>query len=320
MSNENNWVFPPYTGAPQTLARPYQTYAAPVTPFDYPHAPPIPPYQQRQPLQTAQTPYTDPLQQTLPAPPFIPGDTALQCRRLDMFQPGTQHVVFDRTGQCVADPSDAEHIATTGKGARAECDTATKGRKGNGKKGRKNGDGESERKVGDGKKKKKKKERGSKSGEVNHCTPGKSDEEIKELDEKDSKAAVVTPTANAWDDTERLKMVKHICSEEVWPNFKVKQGSSDGDDATKDNDEDEDERERAYGKKCKQAKKARYTKNVLDLFESSSFFVIIDTVAHDNLDVVRSRTFNSAMPVSDDEDAKGEKLAMELAKEEGIEV
>ena len=58
-------------------------------------------------------------------------------------------------------------------------------------------------------------------------------------------------------------------------------GGGDGDDATEDDGEDEDEREGAHEKKRKragQAKKVRYTKNVLDSFESSSFFAIIDAV------------------------------------------
>lgn len=262
MANENTWNFTNYTGAPNTPDRPYQPYTAtPPTAFDYPRAPlamqqpvtPRPYYQQQHlPLHPAHTPLTDPLQQTLPMVPSTAANATPHRGTLDMFQPGyyddfecelregdtvdvreaasvteARRAVADHAGQRVANDGDLRRVASAGHGAKGKRDTSAKGKRDTSTKG---GEGDASMKDGegngDGKEKKKgsKKGKGSKSGEANRRAPGVSDEEIEVLDEKESKAAAIVATANAWNDTERLKMLKYICSDEIWPNFKVKQG------------------------------------------------------------------------------------------------
>ncbi|EPQ55479.1 hypothetical protein GLOTRDRAFT_93846 [Gloeophyllum trabeum ATCC 11539] len=62
------------------------------------------------------------------------------------------------------------------------------------------------------------------------------------------------------------------------------------------------------GDKPRTKKKARYSKAVLDRFEQSEVYRLIDEVAHNNTEVVRTRVYNGASATSDDENGKPRRL------------
>lgn len=251
MPNKNNWNFSSYMGGPQTAIRSYQQYAP--GPYDFPRNQHIP-NSQRPPLQTVQLPYADPFKQTLPRAPTTPGGATPRWAGQDMFQPGyydnkvcelgngyREHEhnahLYEHEHECdmCVDKRGCEHNPHIAPNTEMRCipinnvrgvtidnarDVASTDDGGNTKKC------EGTQKKADGEKKnKKKKGAGSKSGEANQRTPGVSDDKIKVLGEKDSKAAAVTPAAGAWTNAEQLEMVKYITGEKVWPNFKVNQAS-----------------------------------------------------------------------------------------------
>ncbi|KZP09677.1 hypothetical protein FIBSPDRAFT_963726 [Athelia psychrophila] len=68
-----------------------------------------------------------------------------------------------------------------------------------------------------------KKGKGSKSGAQNRRVQGTSDDEIAQLGDKAVKGSQITPATGAWSDADRLIVIKHICSEKVWMDFKINQ-------------------------------------------------------------------------------------------------
>lgn len=127
------------------------------------------------------------------------------------------HVPNDNTRLRITN-NDAGHVISADDGVKGKHNGNTNGN--TNVKGKKGGEGETKEKKKWGKK-----GVGSKSGKVNQCTPGTLDEEIEVLNERESMVVVVVVLiANTWDNSEKLKMMKYICSEEIWLNFMVQQG------------------------------------------------------------------------------------------------
>ncbi|KZP34565.1 hypothetical protein FIBSPDRAFT_881082 [Athelia psychrophila] len=94
-----------------------------------------------------------------------------------------------------------------------------------------------------------------------------------------------------------------------WAMFKIVRqrqdhtGGGDGDDDGTDLEGGGDGADEGT-KKRKVSKRVRFSKSVLDTFEHSVYFEALDAVAHNHVEIVRPRAFNSALNISDDEDSK----------------
>ncbi|KAF8152558.1 hypothetical protein B0H34DRAFT_861765 [Crassisporium funariophilum] len=108
--------------------------------------------------------------------------------------------------------------------------------------------------------------------------------------------------------------IKNYFTNQAWEKYKavrerqVHTGGGDGDakrvDALsssndKDSDSDQEEPTETGKRKCKGREK--FSQTVLDEFEKSEIFKLIDAVANKDITVIRPRDYNSHMPISDDE-------------------
>ncbi|KAI0056072.1 hypothetical protein BV25DRAFT_1921308 [Artomyces pyxidatus] len=136
------------------------------------------------------------------------------------------------------------------------------------------------------------------------------------------------------------EQVKNYWSLQAWPKYKAvrarqehtgggdgdedrdeaHEGSDDGDDGGAGDVEDNTLTQKAGKRKRTNPKKAVFSRKVLDAFEVSKVFELIDAVAHNDESVIRHRDFNSADPMSrptsesDDSDAAYRKRSKSKSK------
>ncbi|KAJ7572826.1 hypothetical protein C8J56DRAFT_1034666 [Mycena floridula] len=164
----------------------------------------------------------------------------------------------------------------------------------------------------------------SKSGIANRHEGRNSEEEVELLDEKDRKGAalkdikpVKKPTG--LNDEDKIKAVEYLTDEKRYPDltlkaaiyFRIRQehtGGGDGDILRHDPSDDEEEEDldnkkvKERNKKRSRAGQARFSTRVLDAFEASKIYEMVDRVARDDTSIQRTRVFNSATQLSGDKD------------------
>ncbi|KAJ4488805.1 hypothetical protein C8J55DRAFT_604065 [Lentinula edodes] len=192
---------------------------------------------------------------------------------------------------------------------------------------------------------------GSKSGSTNRRDGGDSDVEIEMLSPEDMKAAVLKDPGDekksGVSEEDKLLLVEYLTRPERWKNFKLRQGAlminaasdifktkytatqlsnawkalwekykavrerqehTGGGDGDADRGEDDKIKERIARRG-----KAKFSERVLDAFEASKIFELLDKVAHDDSSVVRGQNMNSTSSISepesssDDEEKKRKK-------------
>ncbi|KAJ3859092.1 hypothetical protein EV359DRAFT_86826 [Lentinula novae-zelandiae] len=192
---------------------------------------------------------------------------------------------------------------------------------------------------------------GSKSGSTNRRDGGDSDVEIEMLSPEDMKAAVLKDPSDekksGVSEEDKVLLVEYLTRPERWKNFKLRQGAlminaasdifktkytatqlsnawkalwekykavherqehTGGGDGDADCGEDDKSKERIARRG-----KAKFSERVLDAFEASKIFELLDKVAHNDSSVVRGQNMNSMSSISepesssDDEEKKRKK-------------
>ncbi|KAJ3811653.1 hypothetical protein F5876DRAFT_75630 [Lentinula aff. lateritia] len=192
---------------------------------------------------------------------------------------------------------------------------------------------------------------GSKSGSTNRRDGGDSNVEIEMLSPEDMKAAVLKDPGDekksGVSEENKVLLVEYLTRPKRWKNFKLRQGAlminaasnifktkytatqlsnawkalwekyeavcecqehTGGGDDDADHGEDDKSKERIA-----RQEKAKFSERVLDAFEASKIFELLDKVAHDDSSVVHGQNMNSMSSISepesssDDEEKKQKK-------------
>ncbi|KAF8159923.1 hypothetical protein B0H34DRAFT_797120 [Crassisporium funariophilum] len=108
--------------------------------------------------------------------------------------------------------------------------------------------------------------------------------------------------------------IKNYFTNQAWEKYKAVRerqahtGGGDGDakrvdalSSSNDEDSDSDQEEPTETGKRKRKGREKFSQTVLDEFEKSEIFKLIDAVANKDITVIRPRDYNSHTPISDDE-------------------
>ncbi|KAE9397450.1 hypothetical protein BT96DRAFT_995790 [Gymnopus androsaceus JB14] len=190
---------------------------------------------------------------------------------------------------------------------------------------------------------------GSKSGSTNHREGGDSDVEIELLTPEDVKAAALKDPEDekkaGVSEEDKVTLVKYLTMAERWKNFKLRQGAlmaasdifkgfysptqltnawktirdkykavRECQEHTGGGDGDADCDDEKRRKRATKRGKRKYSNKVLNAFEASEIFELLDKVAHNDSSVVHGHNMNSTSWLSDSSDEEDEKPKKKKAK------